>query len=90
MQNNESWYSRTEILLGTEGIKKLTDATVAVFGIGGVGGHVAEALARSGVGNLELIDHDMVSLSNLNRQIVALHSTIGKYKVDVMKDRILA
>lgn len=89
MQNKESWYSRTEILLGTEGIKKLADATVAVFGIGGVGGHVAEALARSGVGNLELIDHDTVSLSNLNRQIVALHSTVGKYKVDVMRDRIL-
>lgn len=89
MQNKENWYSRTEILLGTEGINKLADATVAVFGIGGVGGHVAEALARSGVGNLELIDHDTVSLSNLNRQIVALHSTIGKYKVDVMRDRIL-
>lgn len=89
MQNKESWYSRTEILLGTEGINKLADATVAVFGIGGVGGHVAEALARSGVGNLELIDHDTVSLSNLNRQIVALHSNIGKYKVDVMRDRIL-
>lgn len=89
MQNKENWYSRTEILLGTEGINKLADATVAVFGIGGVGGHVAEALARSGVGNLELIDHDTVSLSNLNRQIVALHSTVGKYKVDVMRDRIL-
>jgi len=89
VQNKESWYSRTEILLGTEGINKLADATVAVFGIGGVGGHVAEALARSGVGNLELVDHDTVSLSNLNRQIVALHSTIGKYKVDVMRDRIL-
>ena len=89
MQNKESWNSRTEILLGTEGINKLADATVAIFGIGGVGGHAAEALARSGVGNLELIDHDTVSLSNLNRQIVALHSTIGKYKVDVMRDRIL-
>ena len=89
MKNNENWYSRTEILLGTEGINKLADATVAVFGIGGVGGHVAEALARSGVGNLELIDHDTVSLSNLNRQIVALHSTVGKYKVDVMRERIL-
>lgn len=89
MQNKENWYSRTEILLGTEGINKLADATVAVFGIGGVGGHVAEALARSGIGNLELIDHDTVSLSNLNRQIVALHSTVGKYKVDVMRERIL-
>ena len=89
MQNKENWYSRTEILLGTEGIEKLADANVAIFGIGGVGGHVAEALARSGVGSMELIDHDIVSLSNLNRQIVALHSTIGKYKVDVMRDRIL-
>ena len=89
MQNKENWNSRTEILLGTEGINRLADATVAIFGIGGVGGHAAEALARSGVGNLELIDHDTVSLSNLNRQIVALHSTVGKYKVDVMKERIL-
>ena len=89
MQNKEKWNSRTEILLGTEGISTLANATVAIFGIGGVGGHAAEALARSGVGNLELIDHDTVSLSNLNRQIVALHSTIGKYKVDVMRDRIL-
>lgn len=89
MQNKESWCSRTEILLGAESIKKLEKATVAVFGIGGVGGFAAEALARSGVGNLELIDHDTVSVSNINRQIVALHSTVGKYKVDVMKDRIL-
>ena len=89
MQNKEKWYSRTESLLGAESIDKLANATVAVFGIGGVGGYVAEALARSGVGNLELVDHDTVSLSNLSRQIVALHSTIGKYKVDVMRDRIL-
>ena len=89
MQNKESWCSRTEILLGAESVKKLEKATVAVFGIGGVGGFAAEALARSGVGNLELIDHDTVSVSNINRQIVALHSTVGKYKVDVMKDRIL-
>lgn len=89
MQNKETWCSRTEILLGTERIQRLEKATVAVFGIGGVGGFAAEALARSGVGNLELIDYDTVSVSNLNRQIVALHSTVGKYKVDVMKDRIL-
>ena len=89
VQNKESWSSRTEILLGAEGVEKLKNATVAVFGIGGVGGHAVEALARSGVGNLELVDHDTVSLSNINRQMVALHSTIGKYKVDVMKDRIL-
>lgn len=89
VQNNENWYSRTEILLGTDGIEKLEKAVVAVFGIGGVGGFAAEALARSGIGHLELIDHDTVSISNINRQIVALHSTVGKYKVDVMKDRIL-
>lgn len=89
MQNKESWCSRTEILLGKEGLASLSRATVAVFGIGGVGGYATEALARSGVGHLELIDHDVVSLSNLNRQIVALHSTIGRYKVEVMKERIL-
>lgn len=89
MENKETWYSRTAILLGAESIEKLENATVAVFGIGGVGGFAAEALARSGVGNLELIDHDTVSVSNINRQIVALCSTVGKYKVDVMKDRIL-
>ena len=89
MQSKENWCSRTEILLGTEGVEKLGNATVAVFGIGGVGGFATEALARSGVGTLELIDHDTVSVSNLNRQIVALHSTVGKYKVDVMRDRIL-
>lgn len=89
MQNKENWCSRTEILLGAESIEKLGNATVAVFGIGGVGGFAAEALARSGVGHLELIDYDTVSVSNINRQIVALHSTVGKYKVDVMKERIL-
>lgn len=89
MQSKENWCSRTEILLGAEGVEKLGNATVAVFGIGGVGGFATEALARSGVGTLELIDHDTVSVSNLNRQIVALHSTVGKYKVDVMRDRIL-
>ena len=89
VQNKETWYSRTEILLGAQGIENLAQATVAVFGVGGVGGFAAEALARSGVGKLELIDHDTVSVSNMNRQIVALHSTVGKYKVDVMKDRIL-
>lgn len=89
VQNKETWCSRTEILLGEESIQKLEKAKVAVFGIGGVGGFAAEALARSGVGHLELIDHDTVSVSNINRQIVALHSTVGKYKVDVMKERIL-
>lgn len=81
-------FSRTEALLGTDGLQRLRDARVAVFGIGGVGGFVAEALARSGVGTLDLIDHDTVSVSNLNRQIIALRSTVGKKKVHVMAERI--
>ena len=81
-------FSRTESLLGTEAMEQLQKARVAVFGVGGVGGYVAEALARSGVGAIDLIDSDTVNLSNMNRQIIALHSTVGKYKVDVMKDRI--
>lgn len=82
-------FSRTELLLGNEGMKRLRGAKVAVFGIGGVGGHAAEALARSGVGALSLIDKDTVDVTNLNRQIIALHSTIGRDKVDVMRERIL-
>ena len=82
-------FSRLELLIGQEAMSRLTRKRVAVFGIGGVGGHVAEALARSGVGALDLIDKDTVDVTNLNRQIVALHSTIGKSKVDVMKERIL-
>ena len=82
-------FSRTELLLGAESMEKLQKARVAVFGVGGVGGYVVEALARSGVGQLELIDKDVVSLTNINRQIIALHSTIGKYKVDVARDRVL-
>lgn len=82
-------FSRTERLLGKDALAVLKNARVAVFGIGGVGGFTAEALARSGVGNIDLIDSDRVSISNLNRQIVALHSTVGEYKVDVMKARIL-
>ena len=82
-------FSRTELLIGDEGVKKLSESHVAVFGIGGVGGFVVEALARSGVGSFDLIDDDTVCLSNLNRQIIASHSTLGKHKVDVMKDRIL-
>ena len=85
----EDQFSRTRLLLGEEGIKKLKDSHVAVFGIGGVGGYVCEALARSGVGCFDLTDNDVVSITNLNRQIIALHSTLGKYKVDVMRDRIL-
>lgn len=82
-------FLRTEMLLGAETMEKLQNAHVAVFGIGGVGGYVVEALARSGVGKFDLIDNDTVALSNLNRQIIATHSSIGKYKVDVMKERIL-
>ena len=82
-------FSRTELLLGAEGVEKLRRATVAVFGIGGVGGYVVEALARSGVGRLHLIDHDTVSVSNLNRQIIATVNTIGRYKVDVAKERVM-
>lgn len=80
--------SRTELLIGKESLEKLQNATVAVFGVGGVGGYVVEALARSGVGSFELIDNDTVSLSNLNRQIIATRETIGRDKVEVMKERI--
>ena len=81
-------FSRLSRLVGEEAMNKLAAARVAVFGIGGVGGYVAEALARSGVGKLDLVDHDTVALSNLNRQIIALHSTVGQNKVDVMARRI--
>ncbi len=79
---------RTAALVGEEGVKRLAAARVAVFGIGGVGGHLAEALARAGVGTLALIDRDVVSRSNINRQAVALHSTVGRPKVAVMAERI--
>ena len=81
-------YSRTQLLLGAEAMEKLHRARVAVFGIGGVGGYTVEALARSGVGALDLIDDDTVCLSNLNRQIIATRSTVGQYKVDVAAQRI--
>lgn len=81
-------FSRTELLLGEKAIQKLKNSRVAVFGIGGVGGYTTEALARCGVGHIDLIDNDTVSVTNINRQIIALHSTVGKYKVDVMKNRI--
>lgn len=81
-------FARTELLTGEEGLRRLRRARVAVFGIGGVGGHAAEALARSGVGHFLLVDSDVVSESNLNRQIIALRSTIGQYKTRVMKARI--
>ena len=85
----ENQFSRTQRLLGRSAMEILAGSRVAVFGIGGVGGHVVEALARSGVGALDLIDNDKVCLSNLNRQIIATHSTIGRYKVDVMRERIM-
>lgn len=82
-------YSRTALLLGNEGMEKLKNARVAVFGLGGVGGYVVEALARSGIGALELIDHDTISLTNLNRQILATRSTIGCAKAEVARQRVL-
>lgn len=85
MQNQ---FSRTQLLLGRAALESLTNAHVAVFGLGGVGGHVAEVLARSGVGYIDIIDKDRIDPTNLNRQIYALHSTIGQYKVDVAAERI--
>lgn len=83
-------FIRTAMLLGEESIERLTNKRVAVFGIGGVGGHVVEALTRSGVGALDLIDNDVVSVSNINRQIIATFDTVGRYKTEVMKERILS
>lgn len=82
-------FSRTQLLLGTEAMEKLKRARVAVFGIGGVGGYVCEGLVRSGVGAFDLVDNDKVCLTNLNRQIIATRKTVGKYKVDVMRERML-
>ncbi|MGN0293841.1 MAG: ThiF family adenylyltransferase [Lachnospiraceae bacterium] len=84
----EGQYSRTALLIGEDGVEKLKQAHVAVFGVGGVGGYVVEALARAGIGTLTLFDHDKVSVSNLNRQIIAGYDTIGRYKTEVMKERI--
>ena len=81
-------YSRTRLLLGSEGVDRLRSAHVALFGLGGVGGYAAEALARAGIGRIDLIDNDTVSLTNLNRQMLALHSTLGQYKVDAAAARI--
>ena len=93
MENKEqidvlNQFSRTELLLGHEGMEKLSKARVAVFGIGGVGGYTVEALARSGVGTLDLIDDDKVCLTNINRQIIATRKTVGQYKVDVAEERV--
>ncbi len=82
-------FARTQLLLGPEAMEKLAHSRVAVFGVGGVGGYVCEALARSGVGAFDLIDDDKVCLTNINRQIIATRKTIGKYKVEVMRERIL-
>lgn len=82
-------FSRTELLLGKEGMERLARSRVAVFGIGGVGGYTVEALVRSGVGTLDLIDDDKICLTNLNRQLYATRSTVGRYKVEVAKERIL-
>ena len=82
-------FSRTCLMLGKENMQRLQHARVAVFGIGGVGGYVVEGLVRSGIGTFDLIDHDQICLSNLNRKIIAPRKTIGKYKVDVAKERIL-
>lgn len=81
-------FSRTEILLGAEALEKLAKSRVAIFGLGGVGGYAVEALARSGIGQLDLIDNDIISLSNLNRQILATHKTIGKQKTDAAASRV--
>ena len=86
----DDWQARTKLLLSDEQAERLEAAHIAVFGIGGVGGYVAEALARSGIGHLTLIDHDAISVSNLNRQIIATREHIGEFKTDVMKERILS
>ena len=82
-------FSRTQILLGDEAMEKLQHARVAVFGIGGVGGYTAEALARSGIGSIDLIDPDEISVTNINRQLFATHSTVGRLKAEVAKERLL-
>ena len=82
-------FSRTELLLGADAVKKLQQSRVIVFGVGGVGGYVIEALARCGIGFIDIVDNDKVCLTNINRQIIATHKTIGQYKVDIMKERVL-
>ena len=88
-KKKEAWRERTALLIGEEGIDRLANARVAVFGVGGVGGYVVEALVRAGVGALDLFDNDTVSETNRNRQIIALCSTVGQYKTDVARDRAL-
>ncbi len=89
-KDEEDWLSRTRLLLGRDAVERLQQARVAVFGLGGVGGYAAEALARSGVGGFDLTDSDVVSQSNLNRQIIATGQSIGEYKTEVMRERILS
>ena len=83
-------FQRTELLLGADAMEKLKNSRIAVFGVGGVGGYAVEALARSGVGQLDLIDSDRVHITNINRQIIATSDTVGEYKVDAAKERILS
>ena len=85
----DNQFTRTEMLIGKEAVERLSKKQVAIFGIGGVGGYIVEALARAGVGSLDLIDNDDVNITNINRQIIALHSTIGKAKVEVARERVL-
>lgn len=85
----EEQFSRTELLIGDDGLNRLKNSHVAVFGIGGVGGYAAEALVRCGLGKIDIIDNDTVSESNINRQIIATHKTVGKPKVDIMEERLL-
>ena len=83
-----SQFERTELMLGESGVKKLNNSSVCIFGIGGVGSFACEALARMGIGKITIVDNDTISITNINRQLIALHSTVGKYKVDVMEERI--
>ena len=85
----ENQFSRTELVIGKENQEKLKNSKVVVFGVGGVGSYVVEGLARAGIGHIVIVDNDTVSESNINRQLIALHSTIGKNKVDVVKERVL-
>ena len=85
----KNFTTRTSLIIGDEGLEKLKNSSVIVFGVGGVGSFAAEAIARAGVGNLTIVDFDDVDITNINRQLPALHSTVGRYKVDVMKERIL-
>ncbi len=89
IENMNEQFKRTELLIGSEGIRRLNESRVAIFGIGGVGGYVCEALIRSGIFSFDIIDKDKIARSNINRQIIALHSTIGRPKVEIMKQRML-